>query len=670
MATVFLNIEYFNNPADGNPVSGGNVYIGQPDLDPKIEANRISVTLQQEDGTDVVIAPSAQPITLSAGGRFQYLGSPVSVDAAQNYSLLVDDSLNAQVYYNPNANLDLTQSIDRSDVYIQQDNIAAMDADASIALGEYHRTAGYISGGDGGNGDYLIVPAGTGIADNGAYIDLTASGLQAKGLFPNGIINVRQFSAALDGVTDDTVPFQACIDYIETLGGGVVNFNGPALISSALVINSDSVVKGEGVFCKITTNSLTANIFEIGDLVTTTSLNNSFEDFSIWSTVVKTAGAAFKGVKIARCNFENVHISPQEDVGAFGNRLYDGIDFDEFDFVRIYGGTIESTNEGIAVNGNPSNLFGAGLWMGGGLKVTGQVTGAGVHIGGGAGGIYFGDMVSANNFIAVKISVSRQPGAPNREIFFGALCALDATDQECVLIEADSATHVDMTGLWIASAGQVNSLKPGITVQAPNPSLVLTMAGCRVYNNMGGGCIFNDGTIVISGGVYYQNGLGVDVTQANGFGNGIWCPNPAINSISILGARVSNNGNAGNSAGYGVKLSAGVNIYNISNNDVTGNIQGPILEANAPTVTGIIRENIGFVTENAGTVVLLDTNTSITVNHGLTIDPNNVMVTPIASDEGVGHYVDNVGPTSFDIVLNSVATANRTFEWRATRGLR
>jgi len=213
MATVFLNIEYFNNPADGKPLSFGNVYIGLPDLDPKIEANRINVTIQQEDGTDVVILPNAQPITLNAGGRFQYLGSPVSISVVQNYSMTVDDSLNAQVYHNPDAKLaDQSQVVTRSDIYIQQDNPAAMDADASIVLGEYHRTSGYNTAGDGGGNDYLIVPAGTAPADGGAYFDLTASGLQAKAMFPGGFATVGQFGGTA-GATDRTVEFQAAVDY-------------------------------------------------------------------------------------------------------------------------------------------------------------------------------------------------------------------------------------------------------------------------------------------------------------------------------------------------------------------------------------------------------------------------------------------------------------------------
>jgi len=104
--------------------------------------------------------------------------------------------------------------IDRVDVYIKKDNIAAMDADASITVGEYHRTAGYISGGDGGNNDYEIVGGGTAPADGGSYINLTASGLQAKGLFPGGAVNEKQFG--ITGTGDETVKYQALLDYIQT----------------------------------------------------------------------------------------------------------------------------------------------------------------------------------------------------------------------------------------------------------------------------------------------------------------------------------------------------------------------------------------------------------------------------------------------------------------------
>lgn len=86
------------------------------------------------------------------------------------------------------------------------DSVADMQAAANLTVGTKVRTLGYYSPGDGGGNDYEIVAAGTGTDDGGSYIDLSGSGLQAKGLFGSDV-NVKQFGAKGDGVTEDQEAF-------------------------------------------------------------------------------------------------------------------------------------------------------------------------------------------------------------------------------------------------------------------------------------------------------------------------------------------------------------------------------------------------------------------------------------------------------------------------------
>ena len=65
-------------------------------------------------------------------------------------------------------------------------SLAAMVATRSLKVGDTVQTPGYGLAGDGGANLYEIVADGTGTADGGTYIDLD-NGLQAKGLFPNGV---------------------------------------------------------------------------------------------------------------------------------------------------------------------------------------------------------------------------------------------------------------------------------------------------------------------------------------------------------------------------------------------------------------------------------------------------------------------------------------------------
>jgi len=113
MSTVIFPYAYIPDPTKGKPISNGQLFFGLPDLDPEIEANRITVGLQQEDGTVVPIAPAAQPILTGAGGVPLYNGSPAIIvldDSIEEFSLKVLDKNNAQVYYNENVETWLTNS--------------------------------------------------------------------------------------------------------------------------------------------------------------------------------------------------------------------------------------------------------------------------------------------------------------------------------------------------------------------------------------------------------------------------------------------------------------------------------------------------------------------------------------------------------------------------------
>jgi len=89
-------------------------------------------------------------------------------------------------------------------------NVQDMKDAAGLDVGRKVRTLGYYAPGDGGGNDYEIVAAGTGTDDGGSFIDLSGSGLQAKGLFGSAV-NVKQFGAVGDGVADDVTSFNSAI---------------------------------------------------------------------------------------------------------------------------------------------------------------------------------------------------------------------------------------------------------------------------------------------------------------------------------------------------------------------------------------------------------------------------------------------------------------------------
>jgi len=105
---VFLSsgIWSFMNPLTGKPIAQAKVYIGASGTDPEIEANRVAVTVVQEDGTETAIAASAQPLRCGQAGQVMYNGSAVSVliDVAVTdaYAVKVLDANDQQILYSPN----------------------------------------------------------------------------------------------------------------------------------------------------------------------------------------------------------------------------------------------------------------------------------------------------------------------------------------------------------------------------------------------------------------------------------------------------------------------------------------------------------------------------------------------------------------------------------------
>lgn len=96
MSLVNFPIMYIPDPEKGRPIFKGGIYIGLPDLDPKIPTNQKLVSYILEDGS---LVTAEQPIETSAGGVPVYNGMYVSLDVDGNYSLRIDNKLGAQVYY-------------------------------------------------------------------------------------------------------------------------------------------------------------------------------------------------------------------------------------------------------------------------------------------------------------------------------------------------------------------------------------------------------------------------------------------------------------------------------------------------------------------------------------------------------------------------------------------
>ena len=99
MNIVRLGPEYFPDPNTSRSVANGYLYVGTVDTDPTIPANQKQLSVQQEDGSVVNVN---QPVRTNKGGVPTYQGSSVTLLVEGAYSLLVQNSQEAQVYYVPN----------------------------------------------------------------------------------------------------------------------------------------------------------------------------------------------------------------------------------------------------------------------------------------------------------------------------------------------------------------------------------------------------------------------------------------------------------------------------------------------------------------------------------------------------------------------------------------
>lgn len=196
-----------------------------------------------------------------------------------------------------------------SNSVIYRDTVSDVETDAKLKIGDRVRTLGHETKADGGDNTYEIVAAGTGTHDNGRFIDLSGSGLQARGTFPGGLINAAQFGADISGVADSRLAFARA-----NIAGDFVVSEGVYKISSNMTITSNiNYLSGSSLS------------MDTGVIVTTSGEMTALKTEQVFSglgTAVSTRGGKTTAVYAMWFG-----VPQSDEAGEYTSELQMGIDF-------------------------------------------------------------------------------------------------------------------------------------------------------------------------------------------------------------------------------------------------------------------------------------------------------------------------------------------------------
>lgn len=343
MSFVALGIQYFVNPYNGKPVYNGYIYIGEPDTDPTIEANQKAITLKQENGVEVA---TTQPVRTGAGGVPMYNNSPVQIIVDGNYSLLVQDSYQQQVYFVPSgASLSTLGSITvRRQLYTavggetvinmingfaytpgQNDLNVYIDGVfqylESGAYAETSTTSITVSEALVEGQEVLMVTNDIG---NTSLVGTSYPQLGAAVLW-EGLpwVDVRMSGAVGDGSTDDALAIQTAIDNANE-GDSVFFPNGTWIIKSGIIVDKllhfigPGTIKMPADFVPTSDQAFAFSVSADGCTFTGLKFLSEFagadeDDAFLWVTAGKTV--------VTRCDFEGL------DAGGVGGYFAGAIAF-------------------------------------------------------------------------------------------------------------------------------------------------------------------------------------------------------------------------------------------------------------------------------------------------------------------------------------------------------
>lgn len=234
MSIVTPSLIYWPNPKVGKPLFNGKVYVGEPDLNPEIEANQKQVTLKLEDGT---LVPVGQPIRLTQGGVLEYNGSYAVMTAEGAYSVKALDSKDRLAFYIPNnsgifnaADISITVNGATTDVQTYLENKEVDDLAGLVAIDTSELPDGAIVGvrDQGPTGFYSLrkVPS-HGLTSNNIIVVVDANNYFER--YSEGVINASRFGVSADSDISSELTDALATEVELRMNAGVYSLSSPPI---------------------------------------------------------------------------------------------------------------------------------------------------------------------------------------------------------------------------------------------------------------------------------------------------------------------------------------------------------------------------------------------------------------------------------------------------------
>jgi len=221
---------------------------------------------------------------------------------------------------------------------------------------------------------------------------------------------------------------------------------------------------------------------------------------------------------------------------------------------------------------------------------------------------------------------------------------------DCMQLAKGEGVYVDSG--WLSSSLQGR----GIVIDATHRGEITVDSGTRIFGNFKDGVLHNGG----SNFKLTDSFIGANSQEANGAYHGV-SVGPNVTNFEIGSNRIGDLSSGVNRQGYGIFLNAGCDHYTITDNNLRGNITGPMTGHAAGTVKHV-ENNVPLQVRARGTVTISAGQTTGVFAHGLGAAPARVLATPRA-DLGLGkRWWVTVNSTQVIVNADSAVAADTAFD--------